>query len=54
MNTISFRAGVDIKDGTISFGGGLRLFSNRTGFDFAYLDHDLASTYKLSMLFKWF
>jgi len=54
MNTISFRAGVDMKDGTISFGGGLRLFSNRAGFDFAYLDHDLAPTYKLCVLFKWF
>lgn len=54
MNTISFRVGVDFKSGTISFGGGLRLFSNRAGFDFAYLDHDLASTYKLSVLFKWY
>jgi hypothetical protein len=54
MNTISFRVGVDTKDGTISFGGGLRLFSNRAGFDFAYLDHDLASTYKLSVHYKWY
>jgi hypothetical protein len=54
MNTISFRVGVDMKDGTISFGGGLRLFNNRTGFDFAYLDHDLASTYKLSVHYKWY
>jgi hypothetical protein len=53
MNTISFRIGVDFKDGTISFGGGVRLFSDRAGFDFAYLDHDLASTYKLSVLFQW-
>jgi hypothetical protein len=54
MKTISFRVGVDMKVGTISFGGGLHLFGNRAGFDFAYLDHDLASTYKLSVLLKWF
>jgi hypothetical protein len=53
MNTLSFRIGSDLKDGTISFGGGLRFFGNRAGFDFAYLDHDLASTYKISVLFKW-
>jgi hypothetical protein len=52
MNTISFRVGVI--DGPISFGGGLRLFHNRAGFDFAYLNHDLASTYKLSANYKWF
>lgn len=54
MNTISFRVGVNITDGTVSFGGGLRLFRNRAGFDFAYLNNDLASTYKLSVNYKWF
>jgi hypothetical protein len=31
MNTISFRVGANFSDGTISFGGGLRLFSNQIG-----------------------
>lgn len=52
MNTISFRAG--IKQGSLSFGGGLFLFHNHAGFDFAYLDHELAPTYKLSVNFRWF
>jgi hypothetical protein len=54
MNTISFRAGINISDGTVSFGGGLHLFHNHAGFDFAYLDQDLASTYKISVNYKWF
>ena len=54
MNTISFRIGVNISDGTVSFGGGLRLFHDRAGFDFAYLDQSLASTYKISVNYKWF
>jgi hypothetical protein len=53
MNALSFRIGADLKAGTICFGGGLRFLSNRAGFDFAYLDHDLASTYKISVIFKW-
>jgi hypothetical protein len=52
MNTISFRVG--IKQGSMSFGGGLYLFHNHAGFDFAYLDHQLAPTYKLSVNFRWF
>jgi hypothetical protein len=54
MNTISFRVGVDMKDGSFSFGGGLHLFRDRAGFDFAYLNYSLASTYKLSVHYKWF
>lgn len=53
MNTLSFRIGADLNNGTKSFGGGLHFFGNRAGFDFAYLDHHLASTYKISVIFKW-
>jgi hypothetical protein len=52
MNAISFRMG--IQQGSKSFGGGLCLFHNHAGFDFAYLDHVLAPIYKLSVNFKWF
>jgi hypothetical protein len=38
---------------SFSFGAGLCLMKNRAGIDFAYLTHELAPTYKLSVNFKW-
>ncbi|MCU0609808.1 MAG: hypothetical protein MUF22_08595 [Chitinispirillaceae bacterium] len=50
-NTIAFRAG--IFDGRPSFGGGLRLLRSRAGLDLAFISHELAPTYKLSVNFRW-
>ena len=52
MNVLSFRIGYT--NGAWTFGGGLRLFNNRAGIDFAYLNNDLASTYKIGVNYKWF
>jgi hypothetical protein len=51
MDRISFRIG--LYSSSFSFGGGLSLLENRAGFDFAYLSHELAPTYKLSVHFRW-
>jgi hypothetical protein len=51
MNRIPLRAG--LYQGTFSFGAGLFLLNRRVGFDFAYLNHELAPTYKLSVNYRW-
>ena len=53
INKIAFRAGYSPANMSFSFGAGLCLMQNRAGIDFAYLTHELAPTYKLSVNFKW-
>jgi len=57
FNTVHFRIGMqDIARFVLSsftFGGGLSLFGNRVGLDFAYLPHDLSGTYALSGTYLW-
>jgi hypothetical protein len=53
INRLAFRAGYSPSSMSFSFGAGLCLMQNRAGIDFAYLTHELAPTYKLSVNFKW-
>jgi len=53
MNRLAFRAGFDLATRSFTFGAGLGLLDNRAGIDFAYLTHELAPTYKLSVNYKW-
>lgn len=51
MNRVALRAGV--AQGKVSFGAGLKLFSNKAGVDFAYIRHELNETYQVSLLYRW-
>ncbi|MDR3013469.1 MAG: hypothetical protein LBU70_09735 [Chitinispirillales bacterium] len=51
METLSLRAG--ITGGSYSLGAGLELFNRRAGVDFAYLNHELAGTVKMSVVYRW-
>ncbi|MBN2038204.1 MAG: hypothetical protein JW768_15795 [Chitinispirillaceae bacterium] len=53
MNRIAFRMGYSPLTKNFTFGAGLGFLENRAGIDFAYLTHELAPTYKLSVNFKW-
>ena len=53
MNRIAFRMGYSLITSSFTFGAGLGLLDNRAGIDFAYLTHELAPTYKLSVNYKW-
>jgi hypothetical protein len=53
MNRLAFRAGLNLATLNFTFGAGLGLLDNRAGIDFAYLTHELAPTYKLSVNYKW-
>jgi hypothetical protein len=53
MNRLAFRAGFNFATLNFTFGAGLGLLDNRAGIDFAYLTHELAPTYKLSVNYKW-
>ncbi len=52
MKVVSVRVG--LYDGYISFGGGIHFLRDRASIDFAYLQNDLAPTYKLSVNYRWF
>jgi len=51
MNTVSFRGGYSW--GSLAFGAGLHLLSDRAGIDIAYITHALAGTYQLSVNYTW-
>lgn len=53
LNRLAFRVGYSFATESASFGAGLFLIQNRAGIDFAYLTHDLAPTYKVSINFRW-
>jgi hypothetical protein len=53
MNRIAFRLGYCPLTANFTFGAGFGFLENRAGIDFAYLTHELAPTYKLSVNFKW-
>jgi len=52
MKVVSVRVGLN--DGYFSFGGGIHFLRNRASIDLAYLQNDLAPTYKLSVTYRWF
>jgi hypothetical protein len=54
LNRLAFRAGLNCTTWSFTFGAGLGLLENRAGIDFAYLTHELAPTYKLSVNYKWY
>jgi hypothetical protein len=51
MKTVSLRVGYT--GSNVSFGGGVHFLRNRASIDFAYLENDLAPTYKLSVNYRW-
>ena len=51
MRTVALRAGYS--GNKFGFGGGVYLLSGRAGVDFAYLVHELAGTYQLSVQYAW-
>ncbi len=51
LRTVIFRIG--FSDRKFKFGGGLRLWNERAGVDFAYIMHVLAGTYQLSVQYSW-
>ncbi|NLE02013.1 MAG: hypothetical protein GX640_19285 [Fibrobacter sp.] len=51
MRRVSLRIG--LTQGRFSFGGGLQLFNERAGVDFAYMTHALSGTYQLSATYQW-
>ncbi len=51
MRVVSLRLGYT--GGNVSFGGGIHFLRNRASIDFAYLQNDLAPTYKLSVNYRW-
>ncbi|MBN1130739.1 MAG: hypothetical protein JXA71_17250 [Chitinispirillaceae bacterium] len=53
MNRLAFRAGLNLATMNFSFGAGLCLLQEKAGIDFAYLTHELAPTYKLSVHYRW-
>ncbi|MDR0307345.1 MAG: hypothetical protein LBI42_10990 [Chitinispirillales bacterium] len=51
MNTLALRAGFN--NHSYSMGAGLNLFNSRAGVDFSYVNHELAGTVKMSVVYRW-
>lgn len=51
MNRLALRVGLSNEKKT--FGAGLQILSNKVSLDFAYIMHQLAGTYQISMMYRW-
>jgi hypothetical protein len=53
INRLAFRGGLNIATMNFTFGAGILLLENHAGIDFAFLTHELAPTYKMSVHYQW-